>query len=51
MAKSPSRFNLSGGDSLNSLGSHEGQVADPVIEAQLSSHKRVHLRKERRLML
>jgi len=33
MAKSPSRFNLSGGDSLNSLGSHGGEVADPMIEA------------------
>ena len=36
MAKSPSRFNLSGGDSLNSLGSHGGEVADPMIEALIS---------------
>ena len=34
MAKSPSRFHLSWGDSLNSLGSHGGEVADPMIEAQ-----------------
>jgi hypothetical protein len=42
MAKSPSRFNLSGGDSLNSLGSHGGEVADPMIEAPFSIMRPQH---------